>query len=317
MYNSVKWLDSYRFNNRGCMVKTEVVPTQAKADKIDGLTLAAFMGVVILGASNAIAIRFSNFELPPFWGATLRFGSAAVIFWVIVLIRRIELPRGRALVGALIYGASTVGISYACVYWALVFIPASLAIFFLTLGPLLTFLFAWAHGQESFRWRGLIGAMVAFIGILIGLGTEIGTTITIIPLLALIAGVAAGAEGTVLYKNYPSGKPLAINAIAMSTGAGILVLVSLLAGETWSLPVSQATWIAFGYLAIGGSVLMFYLFLYVLERWTASATAYTLLLIPIATVILAGWLLGEQVTTRFVIGSAIVLIGVWFGAISQ
>jgi drug/metabolite transporter (DMT)-like permease len=182
---------------------------------------------------------------------------------------------------------------------------------------LLTFLFAWAHGQESFRWRGLIGALVAIAGIIIGLGTEIGSTIPLLPLLALVAGVAVGSEGTVLYKSYPSGNPLVVNAIALSIGAIILILISLFNGETWRLPETQATWIAYGYLVLGGSVLMFYSFLYVLERWTASATAYSLLLIPIATVVLAAWLLDERVSIRFLVGSAIVLVGVWFGAITQ
>ena len=299
------------------MAKTESIIAEVETRRVDGLTLVAFLAVVILGGSNAVAVRFSNFELPPFWGATLRFASAAVIFWAIVVIRRIELPRGRALAGALIYGTLTIGISYAFLYWALVFIPASLAIIFLTLGPLLTFLFAWAHGQESFRWRGLIGALVAFAGILIGLGTEIGSTIPLLPLLALVAGVAVTSEGTVLYKSFPTGNPLGVNAIALSVGAAILLLISLVSGESRILPATQATWIAFTYLVLGGSVLMFYSFLYVLERWTASATAYSLLLIPIATVVLASWLLDEQVSSRFLVGSAIVLVGVWFGAISQ
>jgi drug/metabolite transporter (DMT)-like permease len=299
------------------MAKTESVIQEVETKRVDGLTLVAFFAVVILGGSNAVAVRFSNVELPPFWGAAFRFASAAAIFWVIVLIRRIKIPRGRALQGVLIYGILTIGINYAFIYWALVYVPASLAIVFLTLGPLFTFLFAWAHGQEAFRWRGLIGALVAFAGILIGLGTEIGSTVSLIPLLALVAGVVVMAEGTVLYKSYPSSEPLAVNALAMSVGAAILLLISLVSGETWSLPATQTTWIAYGYLVLGGSVLMFYLFLYVLDRWTASATSYILLLVPVATIIIAAWLLDERVSLRFLGGSAVVLVGVWFGAISQ
>jgi drug/metabolite transporter (DMT)-like permease len=299
------------------MAKTESAVAEVETRRVDRLTFVAFLAVVILGGSNAVAVRFSNFELPPFWGAALRFAAAAMIFWAIVLIRRIELPSGRALIGALIYGTLTIGISYAFLYWALVYVPASLAIVFLTLGPLLTFLFAWAHGQEAFRWRGLLGALVAFAGIVIGLGTEIGSTVPLLPFLALVAGVAVGSEGTVLYKSFPSSEPLAVNAVALSVGAAILLLISLVTGETWSLPATQATWIAYGYLVLGGSVVMFYSFLYVLERWTASATSYSLLLIPIATIVIASWLLDEQVSIRFLFGSAIVLMGVWFGAISQ
>jgi drug/metabolite transporter (DMT)-like permease len=299
------------------MANTESVIQEVETKRVDGLTLVAFFAVVILGGSNAVAVRFSNFELPPFWGAAFRFASAAAIFWVVVLIRRIEIPRGQALKGALVYGSLTIGINYAFIYWALVYVPASLAIVFLTLGPLFTFLFAWAHGQEAFRWRGLIGALVAFAGILIGLGAEIGSTVPLIPLLALVAGVVVMAEGTVLYKSYPSSEPLAVNALAMSVGAAILLLISLVFGETWSLPATQTTWIAYGYLVLGGSVLMFYLFLYVLDRWTASATSYILLLVPVATIIIAAWLLDETVSLRFLGGSAVVLVGVWFGAISQ
>ena len=299
------------------MANPESVMPEVEAKNIDWKTIAAFIGVVILGGSNAVAVRFSNFELPPFWGATLRFASAALIFWIIVLARGIKIPRGRTLVGVLIYGALTIGISYAFIYWSLVYLPASQAIVFLTLGPLFTFLFAWAHGQEAFRWRSLVGAIVAFAGIVIGLGAEVGSSIPLVPLLAIIAGVAIGSEGTVLYKSYPKSEPLAVNAVALSIGSAILLIISLLFTETWSLPKTQSTWIAYGYLVIGGSVIMFYLFLYILQRWTASATSYVLLLVPLATIVIASFLLGEEVTFQFLIGSTIVLVGVWLGAISQ
>jgi hypothetical protein len=34
------------------------------------LTLAAFLVSAVLAGGNAVAIRFSNHELQPFWGAT-------------------------------------------------------------------------------------------------------------------------------------------------------------------------------------------------------------------------------------------------------
>lgn len=169
---------------------------------------------MILGGSNAVAVRFSKFELPPFGGAAFRFAAAAVIFWGIVFIRRTSIPRGRALLGALVYGSLAIGVSYAFTYWALVYTPASLAIIFLTLGPLFTFLLAWAHRQEAFRWRGLIGEVLVFAGIVIGLGVEIGSAIPLLPLMVLIASVATTAEGTVLYKIFPKSDPRAVNAIS-------------------------------------------------------------------------------------------------------
>jgi hypothetical protein len=63
----------------------------------DGLGLAAFVGAVVLGGSNVVAVRYANRELDLLWGAGLRFGLAAVVFGVLVAALRLQLPRGRVL----------------------------------------------------------------------------------------------------------------------------------------------------------------------------------------------------------------------------
>jgi drug/metabolite transporter (DMT)-like permease len=95
-----------------------------------------------------------------------------------------------------------------------------------------------------------------------------------------------------------------------------VLTVIFLWGIRWNLPTTSNTWAAFSYLVLIGSVVLFYLYLYVLARWTASATACSTLPSPVATVVIAAWLAGEVVTTSFVMGGALVLAGVWLGAIS-
>ncbi len=300
--------------------RSDITPKKLPAQGFSSLnrtTLGAFLLMVIVGGSNAVAVRFSNLGLPPFWGAGTRFALAGLIFWVIVLARRIPLPKGRALVGALLYGALSFGASYAFIYWALLYLQAGLFTVVVTLVPLITFLLAWAHGLEPFRWRGLVGALIALAGILIGVGNELGASVPLLPLLATVVGVACSAEASVLYKLFPKGEPLATNALAMSVGALMLLVLSFIGRETWALPTSPPTWIAFVYLVLLGSVVLFYLYLFVLDRWTASATSYSFLLFPVMTVIVAAWLLGEVVTPAFVLGSILVLLGVWIGAIAQ
>ncbi|HSK48789.1 MAG TPA: DMT family transporter, partial [Coriobacteriia bacterium] len=141
---------------------------------VDKATLAAFVALVFIGGSNAVAVRISSLELPPFWGAAARSLGAAAIFWVILLARRAALPRGRALLGAVLYGALGIGASYALLYWGIQSMPASLLMVILSLGPLLTMFFAVGHGLEPFRWRGLAGAVIALAGIAVGVGAEIG-----------------------------------------------------------------------------------------------------------------------------------------------
>src|SRR3989304_3629870 len=154
------------------------------------LTYLVFFVVVLIGGSNAVAVRFSNMELPPFWGAAFRFGAAALLFWAVVWRQRVPIPNGRALAGVMIYGALTIGVSYDLLYWALLSVQASLLMVLMSLGPLLTFFFAWGHGQAKFRWQGLIGALVAFSGIILGVGGEFGASVPLLPLAALLVAAA-------------------------------------------------------------------------------------------------------------------------------
>ncbi len=280
-------------------------------------TLLAFAILVLIGGSNAVAVRFSNAELPPFWGAATRFATAALIFWIIILFRRIALPRGRALIGAILYGLLTAGVSNALIYWALLRVQASLTMVVLAFVPLMTLFLAWAHGLETLGWRRLIGALIAIAGILVVVGGGLGTTVPVLSFLALLVGAACLAEGAVIFKLFPKSHPVATNAIAFTTGASILITSSLVAGEHWILPTATSTWAAFTYLVLLGSVLLFYLYLHILARWTASATVYSFLLFPLATVPIAALLAGEIITTSFVVGGALGLFGVWLGAISR
>jgi drug/metabolite transporter (DMT)-like permease len=291
---------------------TENNPRDAR---LDVRILIAFIFVVIIGGSNAVAVRFSNLELPPFWGAATRFAVAAIIFWVIVLVRGIALPKGRSLLGASILGLLTVGGSYAFLYWALLRVQAGFTMIVLALVPLLTLIFAVLHGLETFKWRGLVGAFIAFAGIILSISGGLGGEIPILSLLALIAAGVCLAEGTVVYKYFPKSHPVATNAVSVSIGAALLFALSFLVGERWILPTASNTWTAFLYLSLIGSVLLFYLYLFVLSNWTASATSYSFLLFPVSATLIGAWLAGEDITLMFILGGVFVMAGVYLGAI--
>lgn len=280
------------------------------------LAVAAFILIVLLGGSNSVAVRFSNAELPPFWGATLRFAAASLIFWLMALVQRVPWPRGRTLTGILIYGVLNFGLSYALVYYGLASIPAGLGQVLFALVPLMTLFLAIAHGLESFRWRGLVGTGIAVTGIAFAFVNQPLQNIPILPALAIVAAAACFAEATIVVKWFPASHPLIANAIAMSTGTVVLLGLSFVTGEPRILPVMPSTWIAILYLVLGGSVTVFYLFLFVIRHWTASATSYQFVLFPFVTVLVAAWLAEEQVTTALLVGGVLVLLGVWLGAIA-
>jgi len=279
------------------------------------LTLIAFIISTILGGNNAIAVRYSNMELSPFFGAGIRFAAASLILFLIVLLLRLPFPNGRSLVGALIFGALQFGISYALIYWSLLQVPAGLFQVILALVPLFTFFFAVAHRQETFQWRILIGGLLAMGGIGIVFHSQLIANVPLLSLLAIILAAACIAESVVLFKTFPKTHPIMTNALAMGTGAAILFAVSWFSRESLQWPTVTSTWVALTYLILLGSIGMFVLILYALSRWTASATAYQLVLMPIVTVLSASWIADEPITMALLVGGLLVLSGVYVGAL--
>lgn len=295
------------------------VESEARAGLVvrsNTLVILAYILMVVLVGANAVAVRFTVAELPPFWGAGLRFAAAALVFWLAVAVRRSALPRGRALTGALLYGLLNFGLSYAFIYWGIRSLTAGLTQVILALVPLLTFFAAYIHRLEPFRWRGLFGALLAVAGIGWAFldGGHAGAPV--LALLSIVASAICIAEATVTIKLFPRSDPFAANAVGMTAGAAILLALSGLRHEPWALPQMSATRASMFYLVLFGSVLVFYLFLYILAHWTASATSYQFVMFPFVTVLVAGWLAGETIGIGFAIGAVLVLAGVWLGAFS-
>jgi drug/metabolite transporter (DMT)-like permease len=282
----------------------------------DRTTLIAFGMFILLAGGAPIAVRFTYEDLAPFWSATLRFSLAAAIFWLLMLYRGIRIPRGRSLQGAVIFGALSVGLAFLLFYYGLTRTAASLAS---TLGatvPLLTLFFAAAHKLEKLQRRGLIGGLLALAGITISVSGSLfaGGEVSLPHVLAILAAAACFAEAGIVVKLFPPCHPYATNAIAMTTGTLMLAAASLIRGESWVLPSSTSTWLAMIYLVIA-SVGLFLLYLFILGRWTATGTSYAFVLNPLVTVVLATFLTDEIISPMFLAGAAVVLIGVYFGAL--
>jgi drug/metabolite transporter (DMT)-like permease len=286
------------------------------AGRPDRATAAAFGALVILVGANLVAVRFSNRELAPFWGAGTRFVLAAILFAALVAARRIGLPRGTALAGAVLFGALDIAAFFALGYWGLVHVPASQAAVIGALLPLVTLFLAVAHGLERLGWRALAGGVIAVAGVAVVSLEQASGDVPLASVLALLAGVVCGAEASIIIKRLPASDPFATNAVAMAVGAVLLLSLSVASGEPRATPMQGATWAAFAYLVSLGTVGVFVLYLFILQHWDASAVAYCFVLAPFVSIALGSWLLGESVTLVAAVGAALVLVGVYVGALA-
>ncbi|MDP8970388.1 MAG: EamA family transporter [Actinomycetota bacterium] len=234
----------------------------------------------------------------------------------IALALRLPWPRGRQLTLNVTYGLLGFGAFYALGYWALDRVTAGVAAVVLAVVPLATLLLAAAQGQERLRLRGAAGALLALAGIA---WMTVGPQRVAVPLSALVAMLAAVAcvgQSIILGKRLSADHPAMTNAVGMTTGAVLLLGISAAAGESWALPrQAEAVW-AVVYLVTLGSVGLFVLVLLVVRRWTASATSYMFVLFPVVTMALEAWLRDEPVTAQAVSGAALVMLGLWSGALS-
>jgi drug/metabolite transporter (DMT)-like permease len=281
-----------------------------------GSTTALFAVAVTLGGSNFLAVRVSNSELDPFWGAGLRFSLAALLFVIIALVLRVPWPRGRQLVVTIAYGLLGISLFYALMYWALVRVNAGMATVVLAMVPLVTLLLAAAQGLERLSRRAVGGSVLALAGIawmILGPG---GLTIPISALLALAGATVCVAQSVIVGKSISANHPAVTNAIALACGAVSLLGLSMIAGETWAIPQTTSARWSLTYLVVLGSAGLFAVLMLVVRRWTASATSYMFVLFPLVTMLLGAWLLGEEVTFRGIVGGIMVMAGAWLGALS-
>ncbi|HLE53413.1 MAG: hypothetical protein A2Z16_06890 [Chloroflexi bacterium RBG_16_54_18] len=278
-------------------------------------TLIAFGTFILVGGGASVAIRMTYAELAPFWAAASRFALAALVFWGLAYFRKIQIPKGRALLGALVFGTLTVGLAFTLIAWGLVATPASLYQILMAMVPLLTLFLSALHGVERINVRGLFGSLLAIVGIAITVGGASGAHISLSHIAAIILAAVFVAEGGVLIKKFPPNPPIMTNAIGMTVGAIILGTVSLVRGEEWKLPAQTNTLLAFIYLVIFVTIIAFLLYMFVLGKWTASGTSYGFVIIPLVTIVVASTLAGEEIRLNFLIGGVFVLAGVLVGAL--
>lgn len=300
---------------KGGAKRSRVRPWVATVKVSNALPQLAFILVVVLLGVNFVAVRFSNAELSPFWGAALRFAIASFILLMIVLFRRFPLPQGLGLVGASLYGVLVFGGTYAFIYWALLHVPSGTASVTFATIPLITLFIAAPLKLERLTSRGLFGGILVLIGIGIVFQEQLKADVQWTSLGVLMLAAFCGALSGIVIKRFPRSHPISTTAVAIAVGAVLLVIISLSTGESWQLPTLTETWSALAWL-IMSAIVAFILTIWLLSKWKASAVSYSTVLMPLVTVAVASMLAGEQVTSTFVVGGAFALGGVYLGALT-
>ena len=281
----------------------------------DWTTVGGFVLLVALVGTNLVAIRYSNRELPPFWNAGFRFALAAALFAIVIAVRRPPRPTRPELAGGVAYGLLSFAGFFGFIYLGLVRAPAAIGQVVLAINPLVTMGLAAAIGMEKLRPRAVVGGAISLAGIAVAFGAAAQLAVPPESLLALVAATTSFAAGAIVARRLRRADALTQNLLATGVAGAVLLAVSRLAGEAWRLPETQGTWLAFAYLVGPGTIVVFGLLLWLLRQWSATAVSFQFILAPIVSITLAGVLLGEPLGPQLLAGVALVLLGVYVGAI--
>lgn len=289
----------------------------ASGSRSDRVALSAFLGVAVLAGGNAIAIRVGLRELDPLWSAALRFAIACVVLTLVMTVSRLQWPRGDERRGAVVFGALGLAAPFALFYYALQTTQAGLAQTLLALVPLATLLVAVAARQERLTVSAVAGSLVAVVGV--GVATWRGplAPVTLPSLLAILGAVTAMSVAAVVVRRFPPVHPVAMNAVAALVAGAIFVVAAVVARENLVLPVQGSTWAAVLYLAVVGSVGVFSLHLLVLKHWSASRANFVMVVIPVFAIPLSAWIDDEPVGASLLVGAALIIAGVYLGALRR
>lgn len=280
----------------------------------DRAVVVAFMANAVLAGGNAVAIRFSNRELDPLWGASLRFLLATVILFGVMVALDLTVPRGRALGGAALFGVFNFAGAFGLAYYGFVEVHAGLGQTLLALVPLLTLLLAVLERQERLHASAVGGAVLALLGIALISRATVSGGIPVLSFLAVIGSAACFAQAVILLRRLQL-HPVTVNAVGMASGVVVLLVLSVVLGEQRVMPGRTETWVALAYVVVVGSVAVFLLYAFVASHWEASRASYLFVLIPFVTVLLSMWLDGEPLRVGLLVGGPLVLGGVYVGAL--
>jgi drug/metabolite transporter (DMT)-like permease len=298
------------------MADTTVIeaPANTRPTRFDTRVFLAFLAIYVFWGMSFLAIRIAVQEVPPLFAAGTRFFVAGVLLYGFMRLRGQPAPtrsqwRSLALIGLLMFVAE-----YGPLFWAEKYVPSGIASVLEATLPLITLVIeTLVFRQQRFHWRLLASTLLGFggVGVLLVHGGE--QPFGVLPCVAILAGATAWSLGSVLNRSLdlPESKPLTAGA-AMMLGGGMLLVLSASFGELHPLPhVSmRAVW-ALLYLIVCGSVLGYTAFVWLLARMPATRVASHAYVNPVVAVALGYFVASEIITTRTLIGTALVLLSVF------
>ncbi len=291
-------------------------PAQPAGQAITPAVLAALGTVYVVWGSTYLAIKYTVTSLPPFLSMGTRFLLAGTVLMggVLVLRGRPAFRMTRAqLVTAAVCGLFLLVGGNGLVAVAEQDVDSGLAALLIAGTPLwVVLLRAVLRDRPSAATVG--GLLLGLAGVAILLLPGLSGTSELTPLLLLCLSSLLWACGTVLSTRRPvPADPFVTTVVQMGVGGAVMVVLGSIGGEWGRLDLAAATpasWIAFAYLVLVGSVVAYSAYVWLLARAPLSLVTTYAYVNPAVAVALGALFLAELLTVHVLVGGAVIITAV-------
>jgi drug/metabolite transporter (DMT)-like permease len=284
--------------------------------------VAAYCAMCAIWGTTWLGIKISLRYIAPLTGVGLRFIIAGLVMYgVAIAARRLpfdsarrDAPRDAQDDKAKLIAVLAVflfGLNYVLTYTAETRLDSGLVAVLFGTFPFFAFALGHALIGEKTTPRIWIGAIVAFGGVAaISLSGQVRGS----PLFALaaIAAAAMAAYANVYARRHARHDPLTTLPPAMFlSGVAVFVVGAATERVAWAHAFAPPSVAALLYLSILGSCIPFFLNLWLLQRIPVWIFGLSSLVIPAIAVVVGILFGGEVFTWRELLGSFLVIVGMW------
>jgi len=280
------------------------------------LFVGSLLAIHLVWGSTYLAIRYAIETIPPLFTAATRHLVAGTVLYLWMRSRG-ERPTRAQWQSAIVLGALYFLIGHGGLHWAELVVPSGLAAVLIAIEPifiaLLASAFLGAGRPRAITWVGFVFGLAGVALLVQGdssstkPGYVLGAIVIVLSALSWSLGVIYSRRA-VLPKN-----PILTSAMAMMSGAVLLLLAGLLFGEHRGFDVAAVTSrsaLGLLYLIVFGSLVAFTAYNWLLDHVSPTLVATHTYTNPVVAVLLGWWLAGESLTWRVLVSGGLILASI-------
>jgi drug/metabolite transporter (DMT)-like permease len=274
---------------------------------------AAYLAICVIWGSTYLAIKVGLVTFEPYFYAGLRYVLATALMLPIVRWQGATFAGPlRRWLPAVVVGVMFVGVSNGLVFWAETRLDSGFTALVITTSPLWTAVLSTLFESERrLHGGGWAGVAIGFAGAALLLAPSTSYRTDLLAVAAVAASVVVWVLTSLFVRRIRQDyHPLALTTVQMAAGSVVLLAVAVTRGTYLVGPVVPEAVAALVFLVVFGSCVAFSCYFYLLRHWEASRVSTSTYINPIVAVVLGWSLLGEVITGRMLLATAVILAGV-------